>query len=161
MTDEFVTAEESTPLRSCGWVMVTTSSMMIDGRAIPSRFVVTTHNGYRVEVRACMSDRCTGDKPVPRCTRDLDDRHMHSGQSVDRWLKHVQISCHGWHVERVRALAADVAKSYGSARKVDAPKGLLGHPKRVSNVGAKTWAENPYAMALEGRAPAGRAQPDC
>lgn len=152
MADEFVTAEESTPLRHRGWVMVTTSSTMIDGRAIPSRFVVTTHTGYRVETRACMSDRCTGDKPVPRCTRDLNDRRMHSGQSVVRWLAHVKVSCHGWHIERARALAADVAKSYGSARRIDAPKGLLGHPKRVSSVGVKAWAEDPYAMALEGRA---------
>lgn len=151
----FVTAEESTNPGRGVWVLLTVISMMIDGAPVPSEFVITTSTGYRATLRACMSDRCTGgagDVVLLRCVKPLDGRGQHSGQSVDAWCKHVQTHCHGPHIEHARAFAAEVGATYGSAsRRESTLAGLLAHPKRVRNVGAKAWADDPYAAALEGR----------
>jgi hypothetical protein len=156
-TQEFVTAEECNSPRRGVWVMLATVSMVIDGTAVPSAFVITTSTGYRAELRACMSDRCTSDNPgdvqLIRCTKPLDARGQHAGQSVDAWCKHVRTHCHGPHIEHARAFAAEVAATYGSAAKRDprALSGLLAHPERVRNVSVSAWAGDPYAMVLEGR----------
>lgn len=152
MTQTFVTAEESQNPRRDVWVMLTVISMMVDGMAVPSSFVVTTSTGYRAELRACMSDLCTGDAPLMRCTRPVGSNGQHSGQSVDAWCAHVRTHCHGPHIEHARDFADRVAATYGSAGKRESTlTGLLAHPKRVRNVGVNAWQADPYAAALEGR----------
>lgn len=148
----FVTAEESiNPARGV-WVLLTVMSMMIEGKAAPSEFVITTSTGYRATLRACMSDRCAGPGAATRCVKPLDSRGQHAGQSVAAWCAHVQTHCHGPHIEHARAFAGEVGATYGSARRGQRPlAGLLAHPKRVASVGVKPWAADPYAAALEGR----------
>jgi hypothetical protein len=149
----FITAEHTTNPGRGVWVLLTTMSILIDGAPVPSEFVITTSTGYRATLPACMWSLCTGDVPLIRCTRELDDRGQHPGQSVDAWCRHVQTHCHGTHIEHAEVFAAKVGATYGSASKRETSlTGLLDHPKRVRSVGIKAWAERPYAMALEGRA---------
>jgi hypothetical protein len=153
-TTPFITAEHTTNPRPGVWVLLTTMSIVIDGKPTPSEFVITTSTGYRATLSACMSDRCTGgagDVVPLRCVRERDDRGQHSGQSIDAWCKHVQTHCHGPHIEHAEAFAAKVAATYGSASKRETTlTGLRSHPERVRNVSVKAWVEDPYATALEG-----------
>jgi hypothetical protein len=149
----FITAEHTTNPGRGIWVLLTTMSILIDGAPVPSEFVITTSTGYRATLPACFRDACRGDNPLIRCTRERGDNGQHAGQSVDAWCKHVQTHCHWPHIEHAEAFAAKVGTTYGSASKHETSlTGLRAHPKRVLDVGAKAWAEDPYAMALEGRA---------
>ena len=128
-TSPFVTAEDSQNYRGGVWVLLTTLSMLIDGEIIPSSFVITTSTGYRAELRACMSDLCTGyhSRYRPRsapafiakavCLRPLGSNGQHPGQSIDAWCEHVRTHCHGPHIEHAQAFAAAVGATYGSASK--------------------------------------------
>lgn len=127
---------------------------MVTIEETPTAFIVTTSTGYRASLPACRADACVNGSRVP-CAKPVGDNHRHAGMSVNRWLAHVKTHCHGWHTETARAFADDVARTFGSAKRVKAtPSGLLPHPKRVRDVGAKAWADDPYAAALEGRGPA-------
>lgn len=141
------------------WVLLETWSFRSEsGVLIPSEFVIRTSTGYRAVLPACMSDRCTGgpaDVVLLRCVKPLDGRGQHVRQSVDAWCEHVRTHCHGPHIEHAEIFAAEVAATYGSADKPETSQtsltGLLAHPKRIRSTGVKAWAQDPYAMALEGR----------
>jgi hypothetical protein len=158
MTDKaqaFVTAEHTINPGRGVWILLTTMSIVIDGALTPSEFVITTSTGYRATLPACMSDRCTGrngDVTPLRCIKPLDDRGQHPGQSVDAWCEHIQTYCHGPHIEHAEAFATKVSNTYDSAHRWETSlSGLLRHPARVRNVSIKSWAADPYAIALEGR----------
>ncbi len=93
--ESFITAEETFSLRPSGWVLLTAFAVKIDEHLLVTRFEITTHSGYRAIVPACICDRTP-------CLKDCG-AHGH---------------CHwGKHIEHARKIAADVAKTYGSAKK--------------------------------------------
>jgi hypothetical protein len=145
----FVTAEDSQNYRRGVWVMLTTWSLKLDRGTVPAVFVVTTSTGYRAELEACLFDGHPDG--FVNCVKPRDAYSQHGGMSVDRWCEHIQTHCHNYHLPLASAFAARVAKTYGSAVRKDAPRGLLAHPLKVDNVGIKAWADDWYAKALEGR----------
>lgn len=108
---EFVTAEHSINPGRGVWVMLRTFSREIDGASRPVRFEVTTSTSYRATLPACLRDDCAQGETVS-CTRKLNDRHQHSGMSVNAWLTHCRRHCHGWHLSRAEKLRDAVARTY-------------------------------------------------
>jgi hypothetical protein len=121
------------------WVLLETWSFQSEsGALIPSEFVIRTSTGYRAVLPACWRDECVAPSGPVRCVRkDCPESS--------------RTHCHRTHIEHAEVFAAEVAATYRQPLRKTSLAGLLAHPKRVRNVGVKAWAENPYAMALEGR----------
>lgn len=132
--EPFVTAEETTLLRPRGWVMLETYSFAADFGTYVHHFEITTHSGYRATLPACSPD-C--DRTPCLKTSCSTRRHCH----------------YGMHIERARALAADVAKSYGSANEgriyASVGRSHLRHDARVRNVSVREWKESEWAQRME------------
>lgn len=133
-TEPFVTAEETTSLRPRGWVLLETFSFAADFGTYVHHFEITTHSGYRAVLNACS----------PECDRTPCLKASCSART----------HCHyGIHIEHARAIAADVAKSYGSAEKQRSDpsrgRGHLRHPKRVPNVPVREWKESEWVRTME------------
>jgi hypothetical protein len=94
---------------------------------IADRYRITTNTGFRAEFRACYADRCL-DGTITPCTCDGQ-----GSRSVNAWLAHSRITCHGWHD----------AKAVAFARKV------LGSttPDRERSVGARSGYYRPRDFA--------------
>jgi hypothetical protein len=72
------------------------------------------------------------------------------------WASHSPAKCHGLHhIEQIRALAKEVAKTYGSGKRGPTntgstripPRGWTG--KRVPNVSTSEWASGDWAKTME------------
>jgi hypothetical protein len=89
---------------------------------VVTAYEVETSTGYRAVLPACEDERCVvhlDDRaPLVVCTRPLDKRNQHSGQSVNDWCEHIRTHCHGWHEVSARDFAQKVAKTYGSCAMV-------------------------------------------
>lgn len=112
------------------WVMLETLGVVIEGERVPTSYVVTTSSGYRATLPACDCER------TPCLMAHDVHGHCH-GNGYGRHLLHAQ------------AFAEQVAKSYGSAKRKDAPRGLLAHPERVRNIPAARWRETDWAQTME------------
>lgn len=89
---------------------------------VVTAYEVETSTGYLAVLQACLRDECNvalhlGDTaPLIVCTRPLDKRNQHSGQSVKDWCEHIQTHCHGWHEVSAKAFAGRVAATYQTVR---------------------------------------------
>ena len=105
---KFITAEYSTSPFYGVWVMLRVFSVNLpDLGTVPNHFEVTTSTGYRAILPACRLDFAHDP-----CTRKLDDRHMHSGMSVDAWCKHIKTHCHGYHLINAEKFRDQVQETY-------------------------------------------------
>lgn len=115
-----------------GGVQVRLLENSVDG--IAQSFHITTTTGYFATIPACWCNR------VPCLKRGCWDKCK---------------GCHGFagsrHVEHTRALAAAVAKTYGSAQR---GRSSVGTPRdctetRVRNVSVREWEGGEWAQCME------------